>query len=113
MASGTEEVLRWQRGNEGREASLGPPTGSAVLSCVLRQSQLLVRVGLPDKAGARLSGKTTMKKRINHELKDECRSVIEELESLKMELSDRIERSADRLIGKTKGWSVSVSAGSG
>jgi hypothetical protein len=55
-----------------------------------------------------------MKKRINQELKDECRSVIkDQLESLKKELSERIERGADRLVGKMKDWSVSVPAISG
>ena len=50
-----------------------------------------------------------MKQRTNQALKDEWRAVISsQLESAKKELSDRIERSADRLIGMKKEQSSSV-----
>ena len=50
-----------------------------------------------------------MKQRENQPLKDECLAVINsELASTRKKLSDRIERSADRLLGTKKGRSSSV-----
>ena len=60
------------------------------------------------------SRRKSMKRQKDPTLKDESRVIIEsELASARKELSDMIERNADRLIGKKKKWSVSVPAISG